>query len=163
MTIRRPVTGGILAALLAVAATAAHATAFNADGTAEGQQTSTVTEFGPDHRVVSSTTTFSSFDMNDETNPMNNLKGDCFGTIEVRGGAIEGGGYCVFDGLEGDRLLIQWQGRRVDPRGRTVGYWTVNAGTGLWLQASGGGTFVSQVNPANGATTNTLRGAITIR
>jgi hypothetical protein len=31
------------------------------------------------------------------------------------------------------------------------------------LQASGGGTFISNVNRANGAATNTLKGAISLR
>ena len=98
-----------------------------------------------------------------ETHPLNQASGPCFGTMEIRGGAVEGNGVCVLDGLEGDRLLLGWVARRIDPRGRIAGYWTVNGGTGVWLQASGGGTFLSEVNEANGTATNTIKGAVTLR
>jgi len=39
----------------------------------------------------------------------------------------------------------------------------VNNGAGQWLQASGAGTFVSNVNRANGTATNRLKGAVTLR
>lgn len=94
---------------------------------------------------------------------MNQLSGLCFSGIEVRGGAAEGNGVCFLTGLEGDIMVMGWVARRVDPRGRIAGYWTVNSGTGLYLQASGGGTFLSQTNPANGSATNTIKGAITLR
>lgn len=143
--------------------TGAHAQAFISDGTAVGQAEMDVVEFGSDHRVVNSTIEYSRFEMANETHPLNQMSGPCFGVMEMRGGAVEGNGVCVLDGLEGDRVLLGWVARRVDPRGRVAGYWTVNAGTGSWLQASGGGTFLSEVNQANGAATNTIKGAITLR
>lgn len=152
-----------LAAAFTLAAAAAHAQAFISDGTATGQADSELIEFGADHSVMDMQVTYSKFEMSDPTNPMNALSGPCFGALEMRGGAVEGEGVCVFDGLEGDRVLIGWEARRMDPRGRITGYWTVNKGTGLWLEASGGGTFVSTVNPANNTATNALRGSITLR
>ena len=153
----------VLTAILATAATGAMATAFISDGTATGQAKTEVIEFGPDHSVVSSRIEYSRFEMTDETHPLNQISGPCFGTMEIRGGAVEGNGVCILDGLEGDRVLLGWVARRIDPRGRIAGYWTVNAGTGVWLLASGGGTFLSNVNEANGAATNTLKGAVTLR
>jgi len=152
-----------LGAVLAAAATGAQAQAFISDGTASGQARMEVVEFGSDHRVVSSRIEYSKFEMAAETHPLNQMAGPCFGTMEIRGGAVEGNGVCVLDGLEGDRLLLGWVARRIDPRGRIAGYWTVNGGTGVWLQASGGGTFLSEVNEANGTATNTIKGAVTLR
>ena len=153
----------LLAAVIAAAATQATAGAFTADGVATGQSATEVVEFGADHRILNSNSTYSKFVMEDGTNPMSQLNGPCFGVIEIRGGAAEGGGVCVLDGLEGDRVLLGWTARRIDPRGQIAGYWTVNSGTGIWLKASGGGTFISTVNPANGAATNTIKGAVTLR
>lgn len=151
------------AALAALSAAGAHAQAYITDGTATGQSTSEVVEFGPDHSVVSSRTSYSKFAMADETHPLNQMTGPCFGTMELRGGSVQGNGVCVLDGLEGDRVLLGWIARRLDPNGRVAGYWTVNGGTGRWLQASGGGTFLSEVNRANGTATNTIKGAVTLR
>ncbi len=146
-----------------IAATQAQAGAFTSDGIATGQSQSEVVEFGADHTIMQLRVTYSKFAMEDPTHPMNALKGPCFGILEMRGGAVQGNGVCVLDGLEGDRVLLGWVARRMNPRGEVVGYWTVNNGTGQWLQASGGGTFVSNVNRANGAATNTLKGAVTLR
>lgn len=112
---------------------------------------------------MNSRVNYTKFEMDDPTNPMNRLSGPCFGVLEIRGGAVEGNGVCVLDGLEGDRVLLGWVARRVDPWGQVIGYWTVNSGTGLWLQASGGGTFTSSINRANGTATNTIKGAVTLR
>lgn len=159
MTVRT----ALAAFALAAAGSAAGAQAFITDGVATGQAETEMIEFGADHTVMNSRVLYSRFEMEDETHPLNDAKGPCVGTMEVRGSAVEGNGVCVLDGLEGDRVLLGWVARRVDPRGRIAGYWTVNGGTGLWLQASGGGTFLSEVNRANGAATNTIRGAITLR
>lgn len=154
---------GLIAAAACIVGSQAHAEAFITDGTASGQARVEVVEFGADHSVMDLRVDYGRFEMSDPTHPMNQASGPCFGTMEMRGGAVEGNGVCVLDGLEGDRVLLGWVARRVDPRGRIAGYWTVNAGTGLWLQASGGGTFLSEVNPANNTATNTLRGAVTLR
>lgn len=140
-----------------------HAASFGSDGVASGQSTTEVIEFGADHRIMNSRIQYSKFEMQDPTHPMNQLKGPCFGVMEVRGGAVEGNGVCVLDGLEGDRLLLGWQARRIDPKDQIHGYWTVNSGTGVWLQASGGGTFKLNVNETNGSTVNTMKGAVTLR
>lgn len=159
MTIRAAL-AAIAAAMLAAEA---HAEAFITDGVASGQAETEVIEFGADHFVMNSRVTYSTFKMSDETHPLNQMTGPCVGTMEVRGGAVEGNGVCVLDGIEGDRLLLGWVARRMDPKGRIAGYWNVNAGAGRWLQASGGGTFVSEVNRANGTATNTIKGAVTLR
>ena len=145
------------------AAASAHAQAFTTDGVATGQAQTEIIEFGADHMVMNSRVDYAAFKMEDETHPLNLMTGPCFGTMEARGGAVEGNGVCVLDGLEGDRVMLHWVARRMDPQGRIAGYWTINAGTGLWLLASGGGTFLSQVNRTNGAATNTIKGAITLR
>ena len=151
------------AAIAGLAAAGAHAQAFISDGVATGQAETEIIEFGADHLVMNTRTTYTAFEMTDETHPLNQMSGPCVGTMEARGGAVEGNGVCVLNGLEGDRLLLGWTARRMDPKGRIAGYWTVNAGTGRWLQASGGGTFLSEVNRANGTATNALKGAITLR
>ncbi|MEM8582454.1 MAG: hypothetical protein AAGF50_14755 [Pseudomonadota bacterium] len=154
----------IAAFLLALtAATHTHAQAIMADGTSSGQSRTEVIDMGADHRILNTRIEYSVFEMSVETSPMNQLSGPCFGVVEIRGGAAEGNGVCVFSGLEGDMLLMGWVARRVDPRGRVAGYWTVNNGTGLYLQAAGGGTFLSETNPANGTATNIFKGAITLR
>lgn len=152
-----------LAALAVAATTQAHAQAFNSDGVASGQSQGEVIEFGPDHNIISSKIVYNKFEMADETHPMNQMKGQCVGTIEVRGGAVDGNGACVLDGLEGDRLLLGWIARGMNKKGEMTGYWTVNNGTGLWLLATGGGTFRSNINRANGTAVNTLKGAVTLR
>ncbi|WP_272001792.1 hypothetical protein [Roseovarius sp. ZX-A-9] len=152
-----------IAAFAVAAATQGHAEAFNSDGVASGQSTSELIEFGPDHKVLNSRITYTKFEMANKSHPMNQLSGRCFGTVELRGGAADGNGVCVLDGLEGDRVLMGWVARRMNPKGEIIGYWTVNSGTGLYLQASGGGTFTSNVNQANGTAVNTLRGAVTLR
>ncbi|MEM6579148.1 MAG: hypothetical protein AAF678_11705 [Pseudomonadota bacterium] len=134
-----------------------------ADGQASGQSRTEVIELGADHRILNTRVEYVKMEMASETNPMNQLSGPCFGVVEVRGGAAEGGGVCAFNGLEGDTVLLGWVARRVDPRGRMAGYWTVNYGTGLYLKASGGGAFLSETNPANGTATNTFTGAIALR
>lgn len=154
----------LLSALVtALGTTGAWAQAFTADGMAIGQSSTEVIELGADHMVMNSRVDYNRFEMEDETQPMNQLSGPCFGTLEARGGAVEGGGVCVLQGLEGDSVVLGWVARRMDPSGRIAGYWTVNHGTGTWLQASGGGTFLSSVNPANGAANNILKGAVTLR
>ncbi|QGY00074.1 hypothetical protein EI983_18110 [Roseovarius faecimaris] len=150
-------------AILISISTKAYAEAYESDGVATGQSNSEITEFSADHTIMNTRTVYSKFDMADATNPMSKLTGPCFGVMEMRGGAVEGNGVCVFDGLEGDRVLLGWTARRLDPQGQVHGYWTVNSGTGLWLQASGGGTFTSKVNRSNGAAKNTIKGAITLR
>lgn len=153
-----------LAALaLTVAATGARAEPFTADGIATGQSSTEMIELGADHMVMNSRVAYTNFAMQDKTTPMNQLSGPCFGTLEARGRAVEGNGVCVLTGLTGDSVVLGWVARRMDPQGRIAGYWTVNHGTGTWLQASGGGTFLSAVNPANGAATNVLKGAVTLR
>ncbi len=154
----------IAAATLAIAAaTQVQAEAFSADGTASGQSKSEYIEVGADHLILNSRIEYSKFEMENAANPMKDLSGPCFGVVELRGGAAEGNGVCVLNGLEGDSVVLGWTARRVDPRGQVAGYWTVNTGTGRWLQASGGGTFLSNVNQANGAATNTLKGAVALR
>lgn len=151
------------AAVALAAATQADAEAFNADGVANGQSKTETIELGADHVVLNTRIDYSKFEMTNPTHPMNQLSGPCFGVVEIRGGAAEGGGVCVLSGLEGDSVLLGWNARRVNPKGQIAGYWNVNTGTGLWLQASGGGTFLSSVNPANGTAVNTLKGAVTLR
>lgn len=158
---KRTLTAATIAALCA--AGHANAQAYTSDGTAKGQSTTEVIEVGGDHMFMNIRTTYNSFEMEDSTNPMNKLSGPCFGVLEVRGGAVEGNGVCVLDGLEGDRVTLGWNARRRDPQGNIHGYWHISSGSGRWLQASGGGTFMSNVNPANGTATNTLRGAVTLR
>ena len=153
----------ILAAITVAASTQAHAAAFNTDGVATGQTESSILEFAPDHRVMNLRVDFSKFEMQDETHPMNQASGPCFGTVEIRAGAVEGNGVCVLDGLEGDRVLLGWVARRIDGNDVISGYWNVNRGAGLWEKASGGGTFTLNMNAANGATTNSLKGAVTLR
>lgn len=153
-------TCAVLAALMTTQASAA---SFNADGKATGTSKTQVIEIAADHMILDSRTEYASFEMVDTTNPMSQLKGECFGVIEVRGGAAEGGGVCVLDGLAGDQVLLGWTARRLDPRGSIHGYWTVNSGKGTWQQASGGGTFSSRTNPSNGTSENTIKGAITLR
>ncbi|WP_135505026.1 hypothetical protein [Roseovarius aestuariivivens] len=158
-----PLAALTMALSMAMTASAAWAEAFTADGVAKGQSSTEIIELTGDHTVMNSRISYSAFEMEDETNPMNQLKGPCFGVLEARGAAMQGNGVCVLEGLEGDQVVLGWVARRMDPQGRIAGYWTVNHGTGTWLQASGGGTFLSSVNPANGAATNTLKGAITLR
>lgn len=153
----------VLAALAIAVAAQAHGEAFATYGVGKGQSKSEVIEVGADHMIINSNTIYSQFEMEDPTHPMNQLKGPCFGVMEVRGGAVNGNGVCVLDGLEGDRVLLGWHAERRDPKGQIHGYWTVNSGSGLWLQASGGGNYVLNVNRANGTATNTLKGAITLR
>ena len=152
-----------LAAIAMLAAVQAKAQAFTSDGIATGQSQSEIIEVGADHVFINARTEYAKFEMEDDTHPMNLLTGPCFGVMEVRGGAVEGNGVCVLNGLEGDQLMLGWTARRRDPQGQIHGYWTINSGTGLWLQASGGGTFTSNVNPSNGAATNTIKGAVTLR
>lgn len=153
----------LFAAVTIAAATQAHAQAFTSDGVAKGQSASEIIEFGADHMIMNTRVMYSEFEMEEATHPMNQLKGPCSGIMEVRGGAVEGNGFCVLDGLEGDRVLLGWNARRMDPKGQVHGYWTVNGGKGVWLQASGGGTFTSNVNQTNGTAVNSLKGAITLR
>lgn len=154
----------IAAVAIALAATAqAGAEAFNADGVANGQSQTETIELGADHVILDTRINYSKFEMTNPAHPMNQLTGPCFGVVEIRGGAAEGGGVCVLKGLEGDSVLLGWNARRVNPKGQIAGYWNVNTGTGTWLQASGGGTFLSSVNPANGTAVNTLKGAVTLR
>lgn len=158
------ITAFALAAIAGLTAAAqASAQAYISDGTATGQSQSEIIEVGADHMFMHARTTYNKFEMDDPTHPMNQLEGPCFGVLEVRGGAVKGNGVCVFDGLEGDRVVMGWDARRMDPKGRLHGYWHISSGTGLWLQASGGGTFTSSINDANGAATNTIRGAVTLR
>lgn len=152
-----------LAAIAMSASTHANAAPFDTDGTGTGQANNEIIEFAPDHSVVNLRVNYSKFEITDTTHPLNQMSGPCFGTIEIRAGAVEGNGVCVLDGLEGDRVLIGWIARRIDSNGRISGYWTVNHGIGLWAEASGGGTYTTNTNDANGATSTTLKGAVTLR
>jgi len=152
-----------LAVAAVLAATQAGADAFISDGIATGQSRTQTIVLGKNHMVLDTRVNFSVLTMVDDTHPMNQLSGDCFGAIEVRDGAAEGNGICVFDGLTGDRVVMGWTARRMDTSGAISGYWTINAGSGIWLQASGGGTFTMTTNPANGSAANAIKGAVTLR
>ena len=152
-----------IAVAATLAATQAHAQAYISDGIATGQSDTRTIALAENHLVLDTRINFSRLEMVDETHPMNQLKGNCFGAIEIRDGAAEGNGICVLDGLNEDQVVLGWVARRMDSSGAMSGYWTINAGKGIWLQASGGGTFTMTTNPANGAAANAIKGAVTLR
>jgi hypothetical protein len=80
--------------------------------------------------------------------PMTGAVGTAFGTIEIRDGTVEGGGYSLYEDRDGDRFLTTWEARGLDEEGRVTGVWTVEGLSGKWVDAEGGGAWTDQPLPS---------------
>lgn len=84
----------------------------------------------------------------ERASPMTGAVGTAFGTIEIRDGAVAGGGYSHYEDRDGDRFLTMWEPRGFDDEGRIVGGWTLEGLSGKWVDARGGGSWTDQGLPS---------------
>ncbi|PRY23674.1 hypothetical protein CLV78_104165 [Aliiruegeria haliotis] len=149
--------------ILAVALAATPAISETFEETAKGLGTSAneAMPISDSHVVLKTAGSYEMFEVSDG-HPLKGASGPCFGSVEVMGADVSGGGVCVFDTATGDKAVMQWHAGGMGEDGALTGEWTVSGGTGKWTGASGGGTFSSLTDASTGKFVNTIEGAITI-
>lgn len=148
---------GACGVLLAPAALAGE---MSVSGTGYGKAANTVHMVSEGHMLVEMSTAYDKFELEDAENPMNGMSGPCFGAMEVKGGAVSGGGRCLYTDADGDTVSMQWTPEKMGEDGAIMGVWSVSGGTGKWMEASGGGEFSSRTDQTSGENVNTVSGAV---
>ena len=151
-------------AVLMATATAGYAgTPIDASGVARGTSANKQEVIGKGHVLVQSLATYNSFDAKDPGNPLNGMKGRCWGALEIKVPAVTGQGYCTFTTPSGDKQFSAWVAQNLGPKGAISGTWKMLSGTGKLAGATGGGTFSTVADPKTKAVTNTIKGTMMLR
>ena len=151
-----------LTAAIVAAASAAQADTMMTKGKGMGQSSQEVMALGENHMLIHTSTSYDTYQMDSADDPMQGMKGPCFGSMEVMAGKVAGGGHCAFTHMNGDMASIKWTATGMSPEGAVTGDWEVTGGTGKWMGATGGGTFSSMTDQATGASENTVEGEVTL-
>lgn len=115
------------------------------------------------HDVVMGVSEWSAPSPDDPASPLRGLHGKCFGMTEFKGDeVVGGGGYCTYEGAEGDTYVSSWIPRTSPEGGKSVGEWTTVGGTGKFEGATGSGVYKT-VRIAGDTRQRTLTGTITLR
>ncbi len=147
------------AAILAV--TPAFAETFSSGAVGTGTSSNEPVPIAEGHIVMRTSASYSMFEVA-AGHPLEGASGPCFGAVEIKGGAVSGGGNCVYDTASGDKAVMVWTATGLGADGALTGDWSVSGGSGAWSGASGGGTFSSLTNPETGKFVNTITGDITV-
>ena len=150
----------IAAACCIAAGTAALPGEIASSGMGKGMSKNTPHALGEAHILVQMHTEYEDFTFEAEGHPMTGMSGPCFGAIEMKAGAVSGGGKCLYTDAEGDMVTMDWMAGAMDPSGVMTGTWAVSGGTGKWMAASGEGTFSSMTNQETGENANTVSGTL---
>ncbi len=126
-----------------------------------GTSANTMMALSESHIVMHTSSAYESFDVA-SGHPLEGASGPCFGAVEIKAGAVSGGGRCVYDTASGEKAVMIWTAMGMGADGALTGEWSVSGGTGAWASASGSGTFSSLTNPETGKFTNTISGEITM-
>mgnify|MGYP006303926459 CR=1 FL=1 len=150
----------IAAACCIAAGTAALPGEIATSGMGKGMSKNTPHALGEAHILVQMHTEYEDFTFEAEGHPMTGMSGPCFGAIEIKAGAVSGGGKCLYTDAEGEMVAMDWTAGAMDPSGVMTGTWAVSGGTGKWMAASGEGTFSSMTNQETGENANTVSGTL---
>mgnify|MGYP006293289455 FL=1 len=150
----------IAAACCIAAGTAALPGEIASSGMGKGMSKNTPHALGEAHILVQMHTEYEDFTFEAEGHPMTGMSGPCFGAIEIKAGAVSGGGKCLYTDAEGEMVTMDWTAGAMDPSGAMTGTWAVSGGTGKWMAASGEGTFSSMTNQETGENANTVSGTL---
>lgn len=136
---------------------------YDVQGFAVGADRSTVIEVAPDRSLIMLRVDYAPAQLGDPRAPLHGASGPCFGTIELRGSATEGSGYCTWKDIDGSFAVIAWT---ADGRGRdgaVTGAWTARGGTGKWAGAEGAGRYSAATRPRSSDRTLMLDGSLSLR
>ena len=150
----------IAAACCIAAGTAALSGELASSGMGKGMSKATPHTVAEDHMVMQMHTEYESFAFEAEGHPMNGMSGPCFGAIEIKAGAVSGGGKCLYTDADGEMVTMDWMAGALAPSGAMTGTWAVSGGTGKWMAASWEGTFSTITNPETGESANTVSGTL---
>ena len=150
------------AAIFAAAATTAHADTMPTKGMGMGKADLQVMPLGENHMLMHTNTMYATYEMDTPGDPLQGMKGPCFGSMEVMSGKVAGGGHCAFTHTNGDMAAIKWTATGMSPEGAITGSWEVTGGTGKWMGATGGGTFSSLTDRETGTNENIVEGEVTL-
>ncbi|MFD0980679.1 hypothetical protein [Tropicimonas aquimaris] len=142
-------------------ASPAFAETFSSGAVGTGTSSSEPIPIAEGHIVVRTTGSYEMFEVA-AGHPLEGASGPCFGTFEIKGTEVSGGGNCVYETASGDKAVMVWKAMAMGADGALTGDWSVSGGSGAWAGASGGGTFSSLTDPETGKFTNTISGDITI-
>lgn len=92
--------------------------------------------------------------LKDDNAPIHAAAGSCSGTLLIKSGIPEGGGYCCYKDSTGDVLVVKWKAQRLNQDGGNDGTWEAMGGTGKYLEAKGGGSYHSVANKDGIGSTN---------
>ena len=137
--------------------------AVDVSGVAKGTTNSEITPIDKGHVLINIASTYKVFEVNDPSNPFKDMTGKCWGAFEIKAQSASGSGNCAFTDASGDKNYNYWTANGLAPDGAVLGTWTLIAGTGKYLGASGGGGFHSLTDREKGTAVNTVTGAITLK
>lgn len=152
-----------VAACVALSTSALAEQSYSNDGVGTAMSKSMVHMIGEGHMVMQIHSTYSNLATSDASNPLNGATGPCFGSVEIKAGALTGGGHCVYTDTQGDMAVLTWSAQQLGQGGSNMGAWQLMGGSGKYAGASGGGQYDAATNPDTGAQTNTVTGSITLR
>jgi len=150
----------VAAACCIAAGTAALSGEITTAGMGKGMSNTTPHAVAEGHMLVQMHTDYEAFAFEAEGHPMTGMSGPCFGAIEIKAGAVSGGGKCLYTDAEGEMVTMDWMAEGMDASGAMTGSWAVSGGTGKWMAASGTGTFSSLTDPETGESANTVTGKL---
>jgi hypothetical protein len=150
-----------LLASLTLISTATAGSSFDMAGRVEGTDHSRIHQIAENYMVIQGMSE-GTFVLDNSDNPMNGATGECFGTLLSHNATGGGTGFCTFKDNAGEQFVIEWTGSEVS-NGGTQGSWKLNGGTGMWMNATGNGTFLDNPPDAEQHTRTDLQGQLTIQ
>lgn len=150
----------LLTAAALCAASPLMAETFEGSGKGMGTSMNEMIPIAEGHMVMKTSGMYESFEVSDD-HPLKGATGPCFGSAEMKGSDLSGGGHCTYTTAEGEMAVISWTMTNLGEGGAVEGDWSVSGGTGKWASASGGGRFSSLTNPDTGKFVNTVTGSFT--
>lgn len=131
---------------LALSPTARAASILPADGVASGIDRLDVHPVTHGLASIVGDVEVTGFQSKTRGNPLEGIRGPCFGAMELNRNRLSGSGYCTFTDASGEAVVVRWTALAPVTRGYR-GTWEVVGGSGWWSDARGTGTFVHLVNP----------------
>lgn len=152
----------ILTIAAVCAATPLWADTYEGSGKGMGTSENKMMPIAEGHIVMQTLSNYESFDVSDE-HPLKGASGPCFGSAEIKGSELSGGGICTYTTADGEKAVINWHMTNLGEGGAVEGDWTVSGGTGKWATASGGGKFSSLTDQETKKFVNTVSGNFTFQ
>ena len=152
----------ILTVAALCAASPVVAETFEGSGKGMGTSMNEMMPIAEGHIVMQTKGMYESFDVSDD-HPLKGATGPCFGSAEIKGSELSGGGICTYKTADGETAVINWHMTNLGEGGAVEGDWTVSGGTGKWATATGGGRFSSLTNQETQKFVNTVTGSFTFQ